>query len=72
MLGSIFSNAQRRGIDSIYVNPTQANSNDSIIVIAMVRSTSTPCRFDSVAINTIDSVRAPFRFQPRIENGTCA
>ena len=55
MLGSIFSNAQRRGIDSIYVNPTQANSNDSIIVIAMVRSTSTPCRFDSVAINTIDS-----------------
>jgi len=53
--GSFLIHAQQYGIDTIYINPVQPNSNDSIDVIAVIGSSRTPSRLDSVAINIIDS-----------------
>ena len=52
---SLIGLSQSRLIHSIAVNPVQPYSNDSVTIIAVVGSSRTPCKFDSVAVSLIDT-----------------
>ena len=53
--GSLISYAQSFKLDTIYINPVQPTSSDSISVIAVVNAPTTIGGLDSVAVNIIDS-----------------
>ena len=53
--GCFISYGQSFKLDTIYINPINPNSNDSISVIAVVNAPTFPTRFDSVTVNIIDS-----------------